>query len=144
MKKSVLLLLSILSGLLLAVSWPVNGLTFLVFIGFVPLLIVQNELGEKKRKGMFLYALTAFLTWNILTTWWIWNSTEGGAIAAWVLNSIFMATVFYLFHISKVKLFNNKRGNAILIFYWISWEYFHSNNPLTKWKMLTKITSFYD
>ncbi len=131
MKKSVLFLLSLLSGLLLAASWPVNGFTFLIFVGFVPLLVVQQEVGDKKRKGMFWYAFTAFFVWNVLTTWWIWNSTAGGAIAAWVLNSLFMAAVFYLFHLSKIKLFNNKRGNAILLFYWITWEYFHSNWDLT-------------
>ena len=131
MKRYVLFLLSLMSGILLAVSWPVNGITLLVFVGFVPLLIVQQEVGDNHKKGMFWYAFTSFFIWNILTTWWIWNSTVGGAIAAWVLNSVFMAVVFYLFHISKVKLFNNKRGNAILLFYWISWEYFHSNWDLT-------------
>ena len=135
MKKSVLFLLSVVSGLLLAGSWPEHGLTILVFIGFVPLLIVQQEVGDNRRKGMFWYAFTAFFIWNILTTWWIWNSTAGGAIAAWVLNSLFMSTIFYLFHLSKVKLFNNKRGNAILIFYWITWEYFHTNWALT-WSWL--------
>lgn len=131
MKKLIYILLSLLSGVILAASWPVNGITFLVFFGFVPLLIVQQKVGDAGEKGMFWYAFIAFLTWNVLTTWWIWNSTEAGAVAAWVLNSLFMSVIFYIFHLSKVKLFNNKRGNAILLFYWISWEYFHSNWDLT-------------
>ena len=136
MKKSILFILSILSGLLLSAAWPENGFTLLIFIAWVPLLIVQQELGDKNRKGMFWYALVTFLIWNVLTTWWIWNSTGAGAVAAWVLNSLFMASVFYVFHLSRVKLFNNKRGVAILLFYWISWEYFHMNWELT-WPWLT-------
>jgi apolipoprotein N-acyltransferase len=131
MKKSVLFLLSVLSGLLLAASWPEKGVTWLIFIAWIPLLVVQKEVGDKRRKGIFLYSYTTFFIWNILTTWWIWNSTAPGAVAAWVLNSLFMSIIFYLFHISKVKLFNNKRGLAILLFYWISWEYFHSNWDIT-------------
>jgi apolipoprotein N-acyltransferase len=131
MKKSVLVLLSVLSGSLLAAAWPENGVTLLVFVAWVPLLLIQQELGDNGRKGMFWYALLSFLVWNVLTTWWIWNSTDAGAIGAWVLNSLFMASVFYVFHLSKVKLFGNKRGTAILLFYWISWEYFHMNWELT-------------
>ncbi len=136
MKRSILLLLSVLSGILLAAAWPEKGFTPLIFIAWVPLLVVQQELGDSKRKGIFLYAFLTFLIWNILTTWWIWNSTDAGAIGAWVLNSLFMASVFYVYHLSKVKLFNNKRGTAILLFYWISWEYFHMNWELT-WPWLS-------
>jgi apolipoprotein N-acyltransferase len=136
MKRGVLLLLSVLSGLLMALSWPENGITLLMFVAWVPLLIVQQELGDSRRKGVFLYAFLTFFIWNILTTWWIWNSTGAGAVGAWVLNSLFMASVFYVFHLSKVKLFNNKRGTAILLFYWITWEYFHMNWELT-WPWLS-------
>jgi apolipoprotein N-acyltransferase len=142
MKRSVLILLSLLSGVLLALSWPQNGLTLLIFVAFVPLLIVQQEVGDHKRKGMFWYAFLAFLVWNLLTTWWIWNSTAAGAAAAWILNTLFMTIVFYLFHLSKVKLFNNKRGTAILLFYWVTWEYFHQNWDLTwPWLNLGNIFS---
>ena len=136
MKKLVLLLFSILSGVLLAAAWPAKGFTPLIFISWVPLLLIQQELGDTRRKGMFWYALLSFFIWNVLTTWWIWNSTDMGAVAAWFLNSLFMAFVFYVFHLSKMKLFNNKRGTAILLFYWLSWEYFHMNWELT-WPWLS-------
>ncbi len=136
MKRYVLLLLSLLTGLLLAAAWPERGFTLLIFVAWVPLLWIQQELGDNGRKGMFWYAFVSFFVWNVLTTWWIWNSTGAGAVAAWMLNSLFMAFVFYIFHLSRIKLFNNKRGIGILLFYWISWEYFHMNWQLT-WPWLS-------
>lgn len=135
MKRWHLLLLSLLSGLLLAASWPVNGFTPLIFVALVPLFFVQQYLGDRNKGGIFLYAWLAFLIWNVLTTWWIWYSTDVGAIMAFILNAMFSATVFYLFHLSKKKLFENKKGWGILIFYWVTWEYFHMNWELT-WSWL--------
>ncbi len=136
MKRLYLLLLSLLSGLLMAASWPVHGFTPLIFVAWIPLFFVQNELENSNRKGMFGYAMISFLIWNTLTTWWIWNSTASGAVTAIVLNSLFMAIVFQVFHISRKYLFGKKGGLGILIFYWISWEYFHMNWDLS-WPWLT-------
>ena len=135
MKRIHLLLLSILSGVLLAISWPENGFNPIIFIGFVPLFFVQQHLGDNRKKGMFWYAWLAFLVWNVLTTWWVWYSTSVGSIFAMGLNSLFVAFVFYIFHLSKITIFQNKKGFGILIFYWISWEYFHMNWDLT-WSWL--------
>ena len=136
LKPKHLFLLSLLSGLLLAASWPARGFTPLVFVALVPLLAVQHHLGNSNGKGMFWYSWFSFVVWNALTTWWIWNSTPPGAIAAIVINALFSAVVFQVYHISKKRLFDNKRGFGILIFYWISWEYFHNNWELT-WPWLT-------
>ncbi len=135
MKQKYLLLLSLLTGILLTVSWPVNGFTPLIFVALVPILYVQQELGDSNRRGMFWHAWLAFLVWNVLTTWWIWHSTAAGSVMAFVLNALFTAVIFLLYHLSKKKLFNNKKGLGILVFYWISWEYFHMNWDLT-WSWL--------
>ncbi len=135
MKRIYLLLLSLLSGLLFAASWPENGFAPLIFVAFVPLFFIQQQLGDTKKRGMFWYAWLSFITWNALTTWWIWYSTDVGSILAIALNSLFISVVFYLFHLSKVKLFQNKKGFIILLFYWITWEYFHMNWELT-WSWL--------
>ncbi len=129
------LLLAILSGLLFALSWPERGFDILIFFAFVPLFFIQQKLGDENKRGMFWYAWLAFLIWNVLTTWWIWYSTDVGSILAMGLNSLFVAIVFYVFHLSKKKLYQNKSGFVILIFYWISWEYFHMNWDLT-WSWL--------
>lgn len=141
MKQYINLLFSIATGLLLAVSWPENGFTPLLFIAFVPLLFVQQRLGDTGKRGMFLYAWLAFFIWNVLTTWWVWNSTEWGSLAAFALNSLFMAVFFYVFHLSKKKLFNNQRGHYILIFYWVTFEFLHMNWDLT-WSWLNLGNAF--
>ena len=141
MKTKLLLLLSILTGVLLSISWPVNGFTPLIFIALVPLLFVQKYLGDNNKKGMFWYSWLAFLIWNVATTWWIWNSTESGAIMAFLLNSLFTATVFQLYHLSRKKLFSNKKGAFILVFYWVTWEFIHMNWDLT-WSWLNLGNAF--
>ncbi|NOY50009.1 MAG: apolipoprotein N-acyltransferase [Chlorobi bacterium] len=135
MKTKYLISLSVLSGVLLAASWPENGFTLLVFVALVPLLFIQKYIGNSNKKGMFLYSWLAFVIWNVLTTWWIWNSTSAGSVAAFVLNAMFTAIVFQLFHLSKKWFYDNKKGNWILMFYWISWEYLHLNWDLS-WSWL--------
>lgn len=136
MTKLRLFLLSVFSGLLMAAAWPAHGFTPLIFIAWVPLFFIQQYLGDSGKRGMFGYSFTAFLIWNTLTTWWIWNATPSGAVIAIILNSIFMAIVFEAFHLSKKWLFNNRKGFGILIFYWITWEFFHMNWDLS-WPWLT-------
>lgn len=135
MKRIYLVLLSVLSGLLLALAWPERGFNPLIFVAFVPLFFVQQQLGDTGKRGMFWLAWLAFLIWNVLTTWWIWYSTDVGSIFAMGLNSLFVAIVFYVFHLSKKKLYQNQKGFVILVFYWISWEFFHMNWDLT-WSWL--------
>ncbi len=135
MKVSLNILFSLLAGVLLAGAWPEHGFTPLIFVAFIPLLYLQQRLGDTGKKGMFWYAWLAFLVWNVLTTWWVWNSTEWGSLAAFALNSMFMAIFFQLFHLSKKYLFNNRKGHYILIFYWLTFEFLHMNWDLT-WSWL--------
>src|ERR1039457_787639 len=101
MKKFNLLLLSLLSGLLMAAGWPVRGFPGLLFIGIIPLLFIEDYISLHRSRfikfSLLFYTLPAFLIWNALTTWWIFNSTGMGAILAIFLNSLFMAIVFSLF-----------------------------------------------
>ncbi len=135
MKKIHLFGLSALTGLLLSAAWPERGYAPLIFIALVPLFFVQDYLGKLENKSgrgsMFLLAWLAFMIWNVLTTWWIWNSTEIGSIAAMGLNSLFMAVVFWLFHFTKMKLYNNNKGFLVYIFYALSWELFHNDWDLS-------------
>lgn len=131
MKKIHLIALALLSGVLLSVAWPARGLSMLAFVAWVPLLFVQQYLGDHKQKGTFRLAWLSFLIWNSLTTYWIWNSTAVGSIAAIGLNSLFMAIVFKLFHFTKTRLYDNKKGNLILVFYWLSWEWYHQHWDLS-------------
>jgi apolipoprotein N-acyltransferase len=131
-------LLSLCSGLLLSISFPFTGsITPLVFIGFVPLLFLSEDLQAKSKGGwhLFLQTYIAFLIFNLVTTWWVANSSFIGALLAFVFNTLFMSLTFVLFHFVKKGL---KSNWAIwtLIPLWISFEYFHFNWDLS-WPWLT-------
>ncbi len=130
MKKIVKISLAILSGLLIAAAWPTRGFTPLIFIAFVPLIFLQDYIGDDNNndKGnIFGLSFLAFLVWNSLTTWWVWNSTAAGAIAMLLLNSAVMATTFWLYHYTRKKIFNNKKGYFLLVLFFLAFENLHLN-----------------
>lgn len=131
--------LSVLAGILLSLSWPEHGIPLIAFIGFVPLLILEEKLtsglGRQKFLAVFAYAYLSFLIWNLFTTYWVYNSTIEGSIAAFTLNSLFMAAIFMLFSMTKNKL-GKSRGQVALIVFWVAFEYLHFDWDLS-WPWLT-------
>ncbi|MCR5660049.1 MAG: apolipoprotein N-acyltransferase [Bacteroidales bacterium] len=114
-------MLAVLSGGLLTAAWPTWGIAPFVFIGFVPLLLLEDRIAHgEKGKSIWLFFL-AFLIWNVATTWWVWNATPA-AILAWILNALFMTIVFQAFHLTKKKVCNKPWGNFFLIPYWMAFE----------------------
>jgi apolipoprotein N-acyltransferase len=130
LKKYHLLLASIIGGLLLSAAWPEKGYAPLLFIGLVPFLYIEDYILKHREQyraiKVFLLTYPGFLIWNILTTWWIWNSTASGAILAWVLNSLMMSLAFYLYHFTR-RNSRYSQNFIALAFFWISYEYFHHN-----------------
>jgi apolipoprotein N-acyltransferase len=121
------IILSLISGLLLVLSFPeIGNFAFISFVALIPLLFVEKEIFDKnlKSKRLFFYSYLVFFIYNIGTTWWIWNASKGGAILAFVLNSLIMSTTFQLFHITKKKM-GEFIGYLSMVFYWITFEYFH-------------------
>ena len=141
MKNITKISLALLSGLLIAASWPTHGFTALIFIAFVPLIFLQDNSQQStvnrqqstdnsqhnKKDRIFLLSFLTFLVWNSLTTWWVWNSTPAGSIAMILLNSTFMATTFWLYHFTRTKVFHNKGGFFLLILFFLAFEYLHLN-----------------
>ena len=127
MKNITKISLALLSGLLIAASWPTHGFTALIFIAFVPLIFLQDNSQHNKKDYIFLLSFLTFLVWNSLTTWWVWNSTPAGSIAMILLNSTFMATTFWLYHFTRTKAFHNKGGFFLLILFFLAFEYLHLN-----------------
>ena len=129
MKNITKISLALLSGLLIAASWPTNGFTPLIFIAFVPLIFLQDykttSQQDNKKDNIFLFSFLTFLVWNSLTTWWVWNSTPAGSIAMILLNSTFMATTFWLYHFTRKKIFHNKGGFFLLILFFLAFENLH-------------------
>ncbi len=133
MKKIHKLILSALSGLLLFAAWPNSYLTLLIFIAFVPLLFVADH--TKSSKELFGYSFITMLIWNASTTWWLWNSTSVGAIAAIIANSLFMCLPWWGYSICKSK-YPKPFSLVALGLFWLCFEYIHLNWELS-WPWLT-------
>lgn len=134
------LTLSTLSGLLLSVGFPVSPLTPLMFLGFVPLLMVEKEIStQNKQHGILKYAYNAFAVWNIGATWWVSNAGLAPGMIANFLNAFFMAVTFWLFHKSRHIL----RGwhLASFVIFWLAFEYVHLNWEIS-WSWLTLGNAF--
>ena len=131
--------LALLSGLLIAAAWPVHGLVPLAFVAFVPLLYLQD-----RKENVFWLSFLTFLVWNSLTTWWVWKTTAFGTIAMILLNSLFMACVFWAYHFVKTRIYNNKKGYYILIIFVLAFEYLHLNWQINwPWLNLGNVFSHY-
>ncbi|MDX1409361.1 MAG: hypothetical protein R3330_14540, partial [Saprospiraceae bacterium] len=122
------LVLSVLSGVFLSLGFPVSPLTPLMFVGFVPLLMISHGLAQWKdgpaRWSMFRYAFNAFLIWNVCTTFWVINTSFLPGIVANVLNAMIMAGVFTLIH-QAMTVLKGRLPAVALISIWISFEFLH-------------------
>ncbi len=128
MSNKKLILLSVASGILFSISWSktISGLTML--IAFIPLLFVEDYLYKNKHKLSsflaFIYSFISFITWHLISTWWLYKASFLGAIIVVTTNSVIMASCFWLFHYSR-KILSNKSGYLIFIIYWLAFEYMH-------------------
>lgn len=134
-----LFLAALLSGFLMFFAWPVTGLVPVIFISWVPLLLVEyfirNNATSFKKFSLFVYSYPAFLLWNILTTWWVYNASAGGAIMAIFCNALLMSFTFGIINFLN-KHTPEKFHFLNLASVWISFEYLHHNWDIT-WPWLT-------
>jgi len=139
MKRRNRIFLAILSGLLLSAGWFEWGHGIVLLVSLVPLLLVEDFLSEKKSEfgpGTFwVYSTITFSIWNIATTWWIFNATFIGVLAAVLINTGMWSLVAWLFHIVKRRL-GSRTGYFSLLLFWITWEFFYHNSEIS-WPWLT-------
>ena len=113
----------------MGISWPTYGITFFIFFSIVPLLMVLKNIGLKKSKFNWFKVLSlsflTFLIWNLITTWWIINSSFFGFIFAVLVNSFLYSLLILIYF--EAKKFLPKFGSFILfVSLWISFEKFHT------------------
>ena len=129
MKRLHKILLSLLSGLLLTAGWPERGFPFLLFLGFVPLLVVEYEQWKNKEdnhaSGIIPYILLSISTWVLFTTWWVYISTPVGIVATILVNTSLVGGAFFLFHITHRRLSGVSAAYTALIGYMLTAEYIH-------------------
>jgi len=116
--------LALISGLLLGLPWCETGLFWLVFIGWVPLLSLEENLKHHPNPYIvFNYALASFLLWNILGTWWITQVQFLGAILIILANSMLQALVFWL--ASRARSLLRIPLLFPFLFIWMGYEHLH-------------------
>ncbi len=149
MTRKKLYFLSLLSGIIFALSWPPYGFPFLLFIAFVPLLQIENAFssGQTTARRTLLFGLSylTFFIWNLAAIWWVYNASLGGAILAVLGNAFIMSAVFWIFHLTKKRLlianWRLPTANFVFIIFWLSFEFCHYRWDLN-WPWLTLGNAF--
>ncbi|GAB3861208.1 apolipoprotein N-acyltransferase [Hymenobacter terrigena] len=117
--------------------WPTAWLAPLLFIGWVPYLLMERQLTlTGARKGrVFASTYLMLVLWNALTTWWVSYADLAAGIAAVVLNALLMCLPLMAFRQTKKRL-GNRWGYLSLPIYWIAFEQLHLHWDIT-WPWLT-------
>lgn len=126
-----------LSALLLSLGFPgFLPFPFLLFVGFVPLLLIEKEIAGAPKARWFLlgYSYFTFVLWNIITTYWVANSALLAGMFAIFVNSLLMALPLLAYQATKKVL--PKWGDWAFAVYWISYELLHYHWDLA-WPWLT-------
>ena len=120
--------LALSSGIFLGIAWPINGFTLLIFGALIPLLLLENSIRKDnfKHKGLrvFGYSYLTFLSWNLITSWWLINASFLGMAFANLCNSLFYASFFSLFYWAKGRL-PLRSAHLFLIALWLAFEKLH-------------------
>jgi apolipoprotein N-acyltransferase len=140
MKKPHKIALSFLSGIILSLGWYESGSGLFLLVGFIPLLLLEDQIiydsnKKKKSSSVFLYASLAFLTWNLIATWWIKNASFAGMIAAVIVSSFFMSVPFWFYSITK-RTWGRYIGYISLVIYWLAYEFSYTHGEIS-WPWLT-------
>ncbi len=116
--------LALISGFLLGMPWADSSLFFVIFIAWVPLLIIEEKTRHHPNPYViFNCAFAGFLLWNILGTWWIIRAQWMGAILIIFTNSILQALVFWL--ASRIRTILKIPLLLPFMIVWMGYEHFH-------------------
>lgn len=148
-------LLTLISAMLLSVSWPTYGVPFFIFFALVPLLMMEHgvsKFSDYKRKSWVVFGLSylCFVIWNIVTTGWLYGSKNPdgshslmAVVFPVLVNSFLYSLVFQCYHWYK-NAQGTYWGLGFLISIWMSFEKFHLGWELTwPWLNLGNVFSDY-
>ena len=133
------LLLSTATGVLLWLGFPDMPFTPVLFIAFIPLLLVEDDLqrqfGRRSVFRMLFYAYHAFFLWNVLSTFWVANTAFVAGIFANVVNAGLMVLPLLGYHWLRHQTADRFRWISLVVF-WLMFEYNHLHWELT-WPFLS-------
>lgn len=145
-------LLTLISAMLLSVSWPTYGVPFFIFFALVPLLMLEHgisKFSDYKRKSWMVFGLSylCFVIWNIVTTGWLYGSKNPdgshsmmAVVFPVLVNSLLYSLVFQCYHWYK-NAQGTYWGLAFFVAIWMSFEKFHLGWELT-WPWLNLGNAF--
>ena len=133
-------LLVLAFAVIMSIPWLVPNTGWLALFGFVPLLCAERVATGCKVRRFWMWHYLAFVLWNAITTFWIWNATAGGAVFAILANAAQMSLVFGLFRFSR-RYFRGVLPYIFLMVMWISWERFYFSAEIS-WPWLTLGNAF--
>lgn len=149
------LLLTLISAMLLSISWPTYGVPFFIFFALVPLLMMEHGVSKFSgygRKSWVVFGLSylCFVIWNVVTTGWLYearNPDGSHSLLAVVfpvlVNSLLYSLVFQCYHWYK-NAQGTYWGLAFFIAIWMAFEKFHLNWEFTwPWLNLGNVFSEY-
>ncbi|MEC5157826.1 apolipoprotein N-acyltransferase [Chryseobacterium sp. MP_3.2] len=149
------LLLSLISAMLLSISWPTYGIPFFIFFALVPLLLMEHDIthfSKIKNKSLTIFGLTylCFFIWNIVTTGWLYGAKNPdgshsmmAVVFPVLFNSFFYAAIFQLFHYYK-KAQGTYFGLVFFVAIWMVFEKVHLSWEFTwPWLNLGNVFSEY-
>lgn len=123
MKTKRAVLYSIISGLLLALTWNSIFPSLGLFISFIPiLLLIRNKLWHYSK--IFNFTFLSFFIFHLGTVWWLTISSFWGGLTIMTLNSMVMSiTIVVIYRVRQILGFTI--GIILFIPGWLSFEYLH-------------------
>ncbi len=113
--------LTVLSSVLLSIPYLVPHCGFISLFAWIPLLCMDRIATLNGERHVWIYHYSAFVLWNLFTTFWVCNATVGGGIFAILANAFQMSVIFGVFRFSK-RHFNGVLPYILLASMWIAWE----------------------
>lgn len=125
------ILYALLGIALLSLPW-LGGSALTLFVGFVPLLWIQQDVAAKTgRRGKPLvfwpYAVGTFTLWWLATVWWVGYSVIIGVVAATFFGTVLMSAAFLSYH-AVWKRAPKALAYTVLVTGWIAYEYVFQKN----------------
>lgn len=146
--------LALLFAALLSVAFTFEGFGFLALVAFAPLFLMDRLIDRNHVRNAWWYYFGAFLAFNIGATWWIWNVSPVGCVAALLINALEMSVIFLCFRIFKrlCPTGRNCLPHLFFIALWLAWEHLYFNIELSwPWLVLgnafstsTKLVQWYE
>lgn len=125
MNKYTLPALSVSGGILSGLAWTDWCPGFVLFVSFIPFLLVENHLFVNQKRyssaSFFTYLLPGFVIFSIMTLGWVRAVSILAAICVILMASLLMSFTLWLAHIIRLKA-GTISGSVSFLAFWLTLE----------------------